>query len=117
MSSSRSVQGYFSSVLVVNGKLSGSGDIVLDGPFAGDVDVRGSVQVGPNARVQANVQSTQLVVDGVMRGSARAETVAIRAGGRIEGEVRARRISIDDGGTLEGGIDMEFEVPFSREKA
>jgi cytoskeletal protein CcmA (bactofilin family) len=97
---------------MVHGRLSGKGDIVVDGRLDGDVALEGSVTVGPSGIVVASVQAGTVVVDGVLKGNVHAASaVAVRAGGRIEGDVRAPRVAIDDGGTLHGGIEMEFDLP------
>lgn len=98
--------------LLVHGRLSGKGDVVVDGRLEGDVAVEGTVTIGVNGVVVAAVEAETVIVDGVVQGNVRGSTaVAVRAGGRVEGDVRSPRVAIDDGGTLQGGIEMEFDLP------
>lgn len=108
----RSDRGYIGAGLVVRGKLTGEGNMQIDGRFDGDIACRGALVVGAEGRVDGRVDAVSVTVLGRLRGPVHAsDTVAVREGGRIEGDVRAVRIAIDDGGLLDGGIDMEFELP------
>src|SRR5688572_28089765 len=109
---SRQIHGVLGPNLMVHRRLSGKGDLVIDGRFDGDVAIEGTLTVGPGAIVAATVQAGAVVVDGVLQGNVHAtNAVAVRTGGRIDGDVRAPRVAIDDGGVLHGGIEMEFDLP------
>lgn len=104
--------GYLGPGLVVRGKLTGDGDMTIDGRFEGQLDVSGDVQVGERGIVSAPVRAGALTVSGDVKGEVFASgTVAVRDGGRIQGDVRAHRVSIDDGGALHGGVEMDFDLP------
>lgn len=110
--SPRATPGYFGPHLVAQGKLSGRGDLVIDGRFEGGVDIEGALTVAAQGVLLATTSVTDLIVDGHVKGNVFAsDAVAVREGGRLDGDVRARRVSIDDGGVLQGGIEMDFEVP------
>jgi len=107
----RSVPGLFGPSFVVRGRLTGEGDLEIQGRFEGDVSVAGTITVGPGAAVVAGLEVATAVVDGHVRGNVVATSaVHVRTGGRIDGDVRAPRVAIDDGGTLQGGIEMDFEI-------
>lgn len=104
--------GYLGPGLIVRGKLTGDGDLTIDGRFEGDLAVSGGVQVGERGFVTAPVRVGALIVSGDVKGDVIAGgTVAVRDGGRILGDVRAHRVSIDDGGALHGGVEMDFDLP------
>ncbi len=107
----RSVPGLFGPSFVVRGRLTGEGDLEIQGRFEGDVSVAGTITVGPGAAVVAGLRGATAVVGGHGRGNGgAASAVHVRTGGRIDGDVRAPRVAIDDGGTLQGGIEMDFEI-------
>lgn len=105
-------QGYLGQGLVVRGKLTGAGDVTIEGRFEGEVDVAGEVSVGENGVVSAPLHVGGLTVSGDVKGDVVATgAVKVCDGGRILGDVRAHRVSIDDGGALHGGVEMDFELP------
>ncbi len=109
--SSRSAEGVIGPHLVVRGRLDGKGDLKVEGVLEGEVELAGSLSVGPDGTVVGPVRAHSVEIAGEVHGHVlAADTVAIRAGGRVQGDVRARRIAIDDGAALHGGIEMEFDL-------
>jgi len=108
---SRSKAGYIGPNLVIHGRLSGRGEITVDGRVEGDVAVEGIVRVGPVGVINAAVEADFVDVAGQLKGAVTGnEEVAVRDGGCIDGDVRAPRVAIDDGGLLHGGIQMDFDL-------
>ncbi|MCB9591814.1 MAG: polymer-forming cytoskeletal protein [Sandaracinaceae bacterium] len=106
----RRLDGTIGPDLVVHGKLDGKSDLRIDGIFEGEIDVDGTIAVGPDGSVTAPLRVSALEIEGEVRGDVTASGgVSVRAGGRLVGDVRARRIAIDDGGSLQGGIEMDFD--------
>lgn len=109
---SRRLDGTIGADLVVRGTLDGKSDLRIDGTFEGEIEVDGTISIGPDGAVHAPMRVDSLEIEGEARGDVVAGGgVIIRAGGRLLGDVRARRIAIDDGGSLQGGIEMEFDLP------
>lgn len=109
---SRSKAGYIGANLVIHGRLSGRGEITVDGRFEGDVAVEGTVKVGTTGVVLAAVEAEVVEVAGHLKGRVTStDEVMVRDGGTIDGDVHAPRVSIDDGGVLHGGIQMDFDLP------
>jgi len=105
------VEGVVGPLLVVRGRIGGEGSLRVDGVVEGEIDLEGSLVVGPEGTVVGPVRAQAIEVDGEVHGRVQAgEVVTLRAGGLIQGDVRARRIAIDDGASLHGGIEMDFEV-------
>ena len=108
---SRRLDGSIGPDLVVHGKLGGKSDLRIDGIFEGEIDLDGTVSVGPDGAIIAPIRVGSLEIEGEVRGDVSAAgAVTVRAGGRLLGDVKARRIAVDDGGSLQGGIDMEFDL-------
>lgn len=109
--SSRSAEGVIGPHLVVRGRLHGKGDLRVEGVLEGELELDGSVAVGPDGTLVGPVRAQGVEVAGEVHGDVLAsESVAIRAGGRVQGDVRARRVAIDDGAALHGGIEMDFDL-------
>lgn len=108
----RSSAGYMGPNLVVHGRLSGTGELVVDGKFEGDMAVEGHVSVGPKASIVASLSVGGLTVAGRVRGHVTAmDEVMVSEGGQLTGDVRAASVGIEDGGALHGEIIMDFELP------
>ena len=96
-----------SSGLKINGELSGDSDLYIDGELHGKIRLGNSrVTVGPNGRVQADIESREIVVDGTVQGNLKASDSAhFGASSRVTGSVLTPRIGIDDGARLRGKVE------------
>jgi cytoskeletal protein CcmA (bactofilin family) len=103
--------GYIGPGLVVRGRLSGEGDVVVDGGFEGEMSIEGRVAVGPAGRIKAPVVARLVSVEGRLDGDVSASEVVVREGGRLHGDVRAASVGLEDGGSLHGTVAMDFELP------
>jgi cytoskeletal protein CcmA (bactofilin family) len=96
----------------VRGRITGDGDLRVDGSVSGDVALKGQVLVSDGAEITADVQATSVVVQGAIEGDISAsESVSIGAGARVSGAIRGARISIDEGANVSGRIEAEFDLP------
>ena len=94
--------------LVIKGEVSGSESLYIDGQVEGSINPAGSsVTVGRSGVVAANINASEIVVLGKVRGNLVAsDRVDIRSEGSLTGDVVAQRISIEDGAFFKGGIDI-----------
>ena len=95
--------------IVINGELSGSEDLTIEGQVEGKIDLRDHVlTVGSNGRIKAQVTAKSIVVLGHVTGNLTAtERVDIRESGSVEGDIVAPRVAIADGSHFRGSIDMQ----------
>ena len=65
------------------------------------------VTVGPNGRVQADIEAREIVIDGSVQGNLKAgERTHLGSTSRVVGSVLTPRIGIDDGARLRGKVEM-----------
>lgn len=104
-----------SSGLKINGEISGSSDLFIDGQAQGKIKVSGArVTVGPNGRVQSDIEAREIFVSGSVQGNLKAaEKVHVGSTGRLQGSVLAPRLGIDEGARLRGKVDMTRQGPVS----
>jgi cytoskeletal protein CcmA (bactofilin family) len=106
-STSRSAS-HISPGIRIKGEISGSEDLYIDGLAEGQFRfAKAKVTVGPNGRVQANIEARDIVVEGTVQGNLTAsESVRLGASSQVQGSLITPRISIDDGARLRGKVEM-----------
>jgi len=103
----------------IHGELTGGEDLYLDGEIEGTVTLRDSrFTVGPNARVLADVDARDVIVNGRIEGNIRATgRVEIRQGGAVIGDIVSLRISIEESAIVQGKVETGVkpaETPVAR---
>jgi cytoskeletal protein CcmA (bactofilin family) len=99
--------------LKIQGEFSGSSDLYIDGEVQGRIRLQNArVTVGPNGRVQADIEAREIFVDGSVQGSLKAsERAHFGASSRVVGSVLTPRIAIDDGARLRGKVETSPASP------
>ena len=107
--SSKSAVASIGKSVVIRGELSGSEDLYIDGQVEGTIELREHhLTVGPNGRVQANINAKEVVIQGSVKGNVRAiDRVEIRKSGSLTGDMVAARVVIEDGAFFKGSIDIQ----------
>lgn len=96
----------------VKGRISGDGDLVVEGAVEGDIAIRGDVTIAEGARGASNVEAQAVTVRGELEGDVRASgVVRIEAGARVRGDVQGESVAIDEGAEFVGRLDADFELP------
>ena len=95
--------------IVINGELSGSENLTIEGRVDGKIELRDHVlTIGANGRITAEVAAKLIIVLGHVTGNLVAtEKVDIRENGSVEGDIVAPRVAIADGSHFRGSIDMQ----------
>jgi cytoskeletal protein CcmA (bactofilin family) len=89
----------------VRGRLSGDGDLQIEGLVVGEVVTTGNVTVEAHGMVGANVHGRRLVVRGAVQGDLLGEeAVILEDGARVVGDVRAPRVAIAHGALMRGEV-------------
>jgi cytoskeletal protein CcmA (bactofilin family) len=97
----------------IRGRVSGEGDLRIEGSVHGDVSLRGDLVVADGAEVSAEgLQATSVLVEGRVEADISAtEGVVIRASAKVHGAIKGARISIEEGASVSGRIEADFELP------
>jgi cytoskeletal protein CcmA (bactofilin family) len=79
----------------------------IDGDVQGKLKIgAGSLTVGPNGRVQADIEAREIIVNGNVVGNLKAaDRVQLGSSGSVQGGVITPRIGIDDGARLRGHVE------------
>jgi len=86
----------------IKGEISGHGDLILDGEFEGKICIAsGTLTVGPNAQVRAEIEAPEIIIRGDVIGTLKAsERVHIWSTGKLMGDIETLGIVVDDGAVL-----------------
>lgn len=89
--------------LVIQGELSGEGNVQLGAELEGKVNLTGTLMILEGARIQADIFATEIIVAGTVRGNLMAlDKVELSATGRVVGSVRGKVLVVREGGRVNG---------------
>ena len=91
----------------IKGEITGSEDLFVDGPVEGKINLtNGSLTVGPNGAVKADVTAREVIVRGRIEGKTIGrDRVQLWSTGHVTGEVQTQRLAIEDGAFLRGKVE------------
>jgi cytoskeletal protein CcmA (bactofilin family) len=94
--------------LRINGEVTGTSDLYVDGDIQGKVRfVSSNVTVGPNGHVKADIEAREITVQGTVAGNLKAsERVRLGNSCRVQGVLTAPRVVIDEGAKFRGKVEM-----------
>jgi cytoskeletal protein CcmA (bactofilin family) len=90
------------------GKLTFEGTVRIDGTLRGEVFSDDVLIVGEGARVEAEVDVGEIIIQGTVHGNIRAKrSIEILTPGRVKGDITTPSLQIDKGVIFEGRCFME----------
>lgn len=110
-------EGFASSIgrdVTIEGTIKGATDLEIWGSFEGEMEIQGLVWLRPGSRFAGGLTTTDLVVEGELRGKVLAtRKVDMRATCHVLADVTASKIAAAEGSYIEGRItvaEQETEV-------
>ena len=98
--------------LVIEGNVSGSGDLVLDCTVHGDVKVS-HLTVGESGNIEGKVEADTVEVRGRVVGSIKGQQVKLQATAYVEGDITHEQLAIDVGAYFQGRCLQTRPAPAS----
>lgn len=96
----------------VRGRVSGDGDLMVEGSVEGDISLQGDLVVGEGARAASNVDAGAVTVRGELEGDVNARgVVRIESSAKVRGDMHGESIAIEEGAEYQGRLDAKFELP------
>jgi cytoskeletal protein CcmA (bactofilin family) len=96
----------------VRGRVSGEGNVRIEGEVEGDVKVSGQLELAATGTLIGSVSASQVTLDGSLQGDVEASgPIHIRAGARVVGDMNGAEVSLEEGASFRGRIDATFELP------
>ena len=91
----------------LEGKLTYSGSINVQGRAEGELHIAGNVEVASGASVKASIEGANVTVRGEVEGSLTArDKLTLGKSARLSGDVTVKRLQIEDGASLNGHVRM-----------
>ena len=99
--------------IVIKGDVYGSGNVYLDGELEGSVELLdGSLTVGTDGRIRANLLASNIVVQGRVNGNLYGiERAELKKSAIVVGAIYTPRIAIEDGASLKGSVLVQKDIP------
>jgi cytoskeletal protein CcmA (bactofilin family) len=95
----------------VAGRVSGRGDLQIEGTVRGDVSVGGATEIAEGASVEGDVETASLSIAGTLIGDVKSRgPVAVQRSANVRGGIEGERVSVEPGARLSGRIDANFEI-------
>ena len=90
----------------IKGEITGSEDLFVDGIIEGKLNLaNGSLTIGPNGHVKADVHAREVIVRGKIEGKVTGRDKVQLWTGQVTGEVQTDRLAIEDGALLRGKVE------------
>jgi len=91
----------------IEGKLSCSGNIRLDGEVQGDISSQGIVIIGENGGVNGQINADSVTIGGKVTGTVRAkDKVVLEAKANLKGDIITKTLLVEAGAIFNGNSKM-----------
>ena len=89
----------------IEGDFGGEGDMRIDGEVSGKITVGGTLTVGPDASIKAEIKAGSLVVFGKIEGNAQvSERIDLKSTAKVKGDMKAQTLAMEPGASLQGAV-------------
>ncbi len=87
----------------VNGSLSFTDDLLIDGRVKGDITSEGVLTVGENANIEAEIKTKSVIILGDVKGNITVtDHVELKSTAKLVGDIQAATLAIESGATFIG---------------
>jgi cytoskeletal protein CcmA (bactofilin family) len=96
-------RGFLSSEVSIEGDLSFSNELLIDGKVNGKINATGTLIVGKNARVRGEVRVKSVTIQGTIEGNVFAsERCVLESGATLRGDIDSPRLALDENASFLG---------------
>jgi cytoskeletal protein CcmA (bactofilin family) len=103
----------------IKGEVTGSEDLYMDGVVDGKLNLtNGSLTIGPNGTVKADVNAREVIVHGRIDGKVTGrDKIHLMSTCQVTGEVQTDRLAIEEGALLRGKVEAGRLAPKTEAKS
>ncbi len=103
---------FFGKNVTIDGTVSGSEAVVIEGSVRGKINLTGDLRIGTTARVEATVHARNVTVEGKVNGDISADDrLELVSGATVDGNIKAPKIIVAEGAKFRGSVDMGAPRP------
>ena len=104
---SSQITAYLGPDVHIEGKLRFTNSVLIEGTFKGEIESSGSLVIGENAEVDAQIMTKTITIKGSLKGSVEAsERVELKHNGRLQGDVITPSLQMDETVFFQGSCSM-----------
>jgi cytoskeletal protein CcmA (bactofilin family) len=92
---------------LIKGDIVANGDIRIDGELVGNIDAKGRLVIGPNGKVDGEINCNNIEVSGYVKGKVNvSEMLTMKASAKVAGDIVAGKLSVEPGSLFTGTCSM-----------
>jgi len=96
----------------INGDISATGDIRIDGELIGNIVAKGRLVIGPNGKIEGEINCNNIEVSGYIKGKITVpEMLNMKSSAKVYGEIIAGKLSVEPGSLFTGTCTMGGTKP------
>ncbi|MBT4499015.1 MAG: polymer-forming cytoskeletal protein [Gemmatimonadetes bacterium] len=81
----------------------------IDGVFKGELTCSGALTISQAGEAYAHLEGKDIYINGIVRGTVRAEKVRLDSQARFIGDIYANALSVSEGAVFHGSCSMEID--------
>ena len=91
----------------IDGEVTSSGDIRVDGRLSGSINTKGKVVIGSTGIVEGNVNASNADISGELKGAISvAELLSLKSTAKLDGDIVTNKLAIEPGAAFTGSCSM-----------
>jgi len=95
----------------IEGNIKSQGTMRIDGNVTGKIEVQGSMIIGDNSKIEADIKADNISISGEITGNLTVKNqVQITSNGKVYGDIEVQNLIIDEGAIFEGKCKMNKKV-------
>ena len=92
---------------IFEGVINVDNSVRIDGTFKGELTCSGALTISQSGEAYAHLEGRDIYINGIVRGTIRAEKVRLDSQARFIGDVYASALSVSEGAVFHGSCSME----------
>ena len=92
-----------------DGPMKVENSVRIDGVFKGELTCSGALTISQSGEAYARLEGKDIYINGIVRGTVRAEKVRLDAQARFIGDIYADALSVSEGAIFHGSCSMDSE--------
>ncbi len=94
---------------VFEGTMKVENSVRIDGVFKGELSCSGALTISQSGESYAHLEGTDIYINGIVRGTVRAEKVRLDSQARFVGDIYTSALSVAEGAIFHGSCSMDAE--------